>query len=88
MTGSFILFAAKDATVAPGLMGFGYLVVDFVAGRREQDVLSKWALSIRAVVGFAFVLMLLHIASSGRMLSNPWLVRAGTFARRQNAQIS
>ena len=78
MTGWFFVFAAKAAVVAAGLMGFGYLIVDALAGQRKLDVFSRWALAFPAVVGFSFVVMLLHIASRGRILSNPWLVRAVT----------
>ena len=78
MTGWFFVLAAKAAIVATALMGFGYLIVDALTGRRRLDGLSKWALAFPAVVAFSFVLMVLHIASRGRILSNPWLVRTVT----------
>ncbi len=75
MTGWFFVVAAKAAIVAAALMGFGYLIVDALDGRRRLDGFSKWALAFPAVVAFSFALMVLHIASRGRILSNPWLVR-------------
>ncbi|MDP8957437.1 MAG: hypothetical protein M3N24_10860 [Actinomycetota bacterium] len=78
MTGWFLVVAAKAAIVAAGLMGFGYLIVDALVSRRRMDGISKWALAFPAVVAFSFVLMVVHIASRGRILSNPWLVRAVT----------
>ncbi len=78
MTGWFFVLAAKAAIVATALMGFGYLIVDALTGRRRLDGLSKWALAFPAVAAFSFVLMVLHIASRGRILSNLWLVRTVT----------
>ena len=80
MTGWFFVFAAQAAIVAAGLMAFGYLIADALTRRRQLDAFSRWALAFPAVVAFSFVVMIFHIASRGRILSNPWLVRALTSA--------
>ncbi|HEX2267099.1 MAG TPA: hypothetical protein VHI97_02705, partial [Actinomycetota bacterium] len=68
----------KAVLVAALLMVFGYLLADAVAGNRNLDVLSRWALGLPALATYAFLLMLAHMASGGRVFSNPWLVRIVT----------
>jgi hypothetical protein len=71
---------AQALLVAAGLMAFGYLIADAVAGKRDLDGLIRWALAFPAVVAYAFLLMVLHMASRGRVFSNPWLVRGLTIS--------
>ncbi|MEA2507668.1 MAG: hypothetical protein QOH48_2286 [Actinomycetota bacterium] len=59
-------------------LGFGRLVVDALAGRREIDSLTRWALAFPGLVFFSFVLMLLHLASGGRVFSDVLLTRGLT----------
>jgi hypothetical protein len=75
MVGWFPTVAAQSCAVAIGLLAFGYLLVDVAAGSRQLDTITRWALAFPAVVAYAFVLMVLHMASGGRMFSTPWLVR-------------
>ncbi|HEX2088544.1 MAG TPA: hypothetical protein VHI54_01235 [Actinomycetota bacterium] len=78
MSDWFVLVTIKAPLVAAVLMVFGYLLADAVSGNRNLDVLSRWALCLPALVTYAFLLMLAHMASGGRVFSNPWLVRIVT----------
>ena len=80
MPESVVLQAVLVVLVAAGLMIFGYLLADAVPAVRRLDALTKWALSLPAVVAYAFVLMLAHMASGGRVFSNPWLIRTVSIA--------
>jgi hypothetical protein len=57
---------------------FGRLVVDVLAGRREIDNLTRWALAFPGLVLFSFLLMLLHLVSGGRIFSDALLTRVLT----------
>jgi len=73
--------AGLQAAVVAGLsLGFGYLVADALLGRRDADRLIRWGLALPALAAFTVALMLLHIATGGRVLSNPWVTRGLTLA--------
>ena len=61
--------------VAVVTLSLGYIAVDLLDRRRELDPIYKAALSLPVVVAFALLVMLLHIATGGRVLSQPALVR-------------
>lgn len=65
----------QSLLVALGLWGFGYLLADWLIGRRDFDHIFRWAMALPALVAFTLCLMLAHIASGGAVLSNPALVR-------------
>jgi hypothetical protein len=64
----------QAAVVAALCLGFGYLVGDALLGRR-CDVASKLGLALAGVILFVLAVMALHMATGGRVLSNPALVR-------------
>jgi hypothetical protein len=71
---------AEALVVAASLLGFGYLLADAVFRSRGLDRVARWALAFPAFAGYATALMLLHVASGGRVLSNVWLTRGLTVA--------
>ena len=64
--------------VGAALLGLGYLLVDAVISTARVDVIARWALSLTGAVAYALVLMVLHMASGGRVFSHPAAVRWGT----------
>jgi hypothetical protein len=75
VTGAFPAFALGSAAIAVAALAFGTLLVLAAAGRLRLDLPDVLALSVPALCAYAFVLELLHIASRGRVFSDPWLVR-------------
>lgn len=75
MVGWFPKLAAQWVAVAVGLLLLGFLLADALVGRRPLDTLTRWALAFPALVAYAFALMVAHMASGGRVFSNPWVVR-------------
>jgi hypothetical protein len=75
MPGSYGALAVQTAAVAGGLMTFGYLLADAAIGKRPVSGVIRWALALPALVAWAFVMMLLHLATGGRVFSEPWVVR-------------
>jgi hypothetical protein len=65
--------------VGAALLGLGYLLVDAVISTARLDVIARWALSLTGAVAYALVLMVLHMASGGRVFSHPTAVRWATF---------
>jgi hypothetical protein len=68
--------------VAALLLGLGYLIVDLLVGKRGLDETDRWGLALFGICGFAFVLMLVHMATSGWLYSHFAAVRTvvlGTF---------
>lgn len=83
------MFAAPPSTAVAGLeslvlaalfLGFGYLIADAVLGTRGVDRTVVWALAFPALLAYTLVLMVLHMATGGFVLSQPWLVRGVTVA--------
>jgi hypothetical protein len=70
-----VLYALLVASLA---LCFGRSMVDAMVFRWEVDRVTRWALSFPALVLFSFVLMLVHLATGGAILSNPWLTRGLT----------
>jgi hypothetical protein len=64
--------------VGAALLGLGYLLVGAVISTARLDVIARWALSLTGAVAYALVLMVLHMASGGRVFSQPAAVRWGT----------
>lgn len=69
-----VVAGIQAVTVAGLLLLFGYLLVDAIA-RTRLHLIGKLALAFPALIGATFVLMMAHIISGGRVLSNPWIVR-------------
>ena len=59
-------------------LSFGYLIISTVLGDRSFDVWDRIALSVGGLMTWVLFLMVLHIATRGALLSNPWLVRGLT----------
>src|SRR2546425_6609534 len=76
--GSAHVAGLEAVVVAAFFLAFGYLLSDAALGKRDVDQIVRWGLAFPALVGYALVLMVLHMATGGRVLSNPWLVRALT----------
>lgn len=72
---SELVAGIQALVVAAVLLGLGYLVVDVLAGRRELDEVDRWGLAFTGLCAFAFVLMLVHMATSGWLYSHPLVVR-------------
>src|SRR2546423_13040091 len=60
----------ESLAVAALLFGVGYLVADLVTSRTRIDSISKIALAFPGLVAFALVLMFVHIATRGFLLSS------------------
>src|SRR5712692_1260324 len=65
----------EAVVVAAFFLSFGYLLADAALGRRDVDAVVRWGLALPALAGYALVLTLLHMATGGRVLSDPWLIR-------------
>jgi hypothetical protein len=76
----FLSAGVEALAVAAGVMAFGYLLVDAVVGRRSLGRVERWALAFPALLGYSFLLMLLHIVTGGNVFSRPWVVRGVTSA--------
>jgi len=76
--GWFPSVAFEAAVAAVAILAFGYLLTDALAGRSDLDAVDRWALAFPAFLAYAFLLTIAHIASGGRVLSHPWLVRGIT----------
>jgi hypothetical protein len=73
--------AGLQAAVVAGLtLGFGYLIADALLGRRDADRVMRWGLALPGFAAFTVLLMLLHMATGGGLLSRPWLTRGLTVA--------
>ncbi|HWC15331.1 MAG TPA: hypothetical protein VG929_12180 [Actinomycetota bacterium] len=78
---SELVAGIQGLVVAVVLLGLGYLVADVFAGRRRLDEVDRCGLALTGLCVFAFVLMLVHMATSGWLYSHPLVVRllvAGT----------
>jgi hypothetical protein len=80
MIGWFPRPAAQSTAVAAGFLLFGYLLADALVGRRPLDTVARWALAFPMVVAYAFGLMVIHVASGGRVFPNSWVVRGISIA--------
>ncbi|CAN5719416.1 hypothetical protein BH18ACT15_BH18ACT15_10680 [soil metagenome] len=71
------LIAGIGGLVVAGVFLFiGFLIADALIGRRDFDNIIRVGLALPGFLVFTLVMMLAHIASSGEVLSNPWLTRA------------
>lgn len=73
----------EAVVVAAFFLVLGWLIADALLGRRGLDAIACWGLAFSGVGVYALLLMLLHIASGGRVFANPWLTRGitlGVFA--------
>jgi hypothetical protein len=66
--------------VAGAILLFGYLLADAVLPRRGIHLALRWGLAVPAVAAYILLLMLAHILTGGRVLSNAWLTRGLTMA--------
>lgn len=64
--------------VAALLLMLGYLVADLVTGRLKLGRTTRLGLAFPGLTLYSLLLMLAHIATGGRVLSNPGLTRAVT----------
>ncbi len=78
--GSPFVAGIQASVVAVFLLAFGYLIVDALAWRSDLGAVFRLGLAFPAVAGYAFVLMLLHMATGGAVFSSAWLTRGITFA--------
>ena len=75
---SSALAAGLTAVVVAALLaGFGFLLAS-AATRSRLGLVPTAALAVPALVAWVLVLMLAHMVSGGRVLSEPWLVRGLT----------
>ena len=70
-----LVAAAQAVVVAGGFLGFGYLIADALAGRRNIDSYSRWGLAVPALALFAVVLEVAHLVAGGAVFSDGPLVR-------------
>jgi hypothetical protein len=75
MVGWFPKQVVESSVTAAALLLFGYLLADAIVGHRQFDKVTRWALAFPALVAYALALMLVHMASGGRVLGNAWVVR-------------
>ena len=64
----------EAVVVAAALLGLGYLIVDALAGRRGLDEVDRWGLSLGGLCMFCLVLMVVHMATSGWLFTQPLIV--------------
>lgn len=70
------LVAGLEAlVVAAFLLGLGYLIADLVAGKRGFDEADRWGLSLFGICAFAFLMMLVHLATGGWLFAHTSAVR-------------
>jgi hypothetical protein len=70
----------QAVAVAVLLLTLGRLVAGAVAGRRNLDEPELWGLGVAGLTLYSLALMGAHMATGGRVLSNPWLTRGLTGA--------
>ena len=75
-----VVAAIQASVVAAGFIGFGYLLADALAGRRNIDTYTRWGLAFPALALFAVVLEIFHIVTGGAAFSNAMLIRGITVA--------
>jgi hypothetical protein len=68
----------ESLVLAALFLGFGYLIADAVLTPRGADRTIVWALAFPALLAYTLLLMVLHMATGGFVLSQPWLVRGVT----------
>ena len=68
----------EAVVVATALLGFGYLVVDAIVGRRGLDEVERVGLSLGGLCLFCLLLMIMHMASSGWLFTQPLVVAGVT----------
>jgi len=64
--------------VAALLLGLGYLVADCFTGRLKLSRTTRLGLAFPGLTVYVLLLMIAHMATGGRVLSNPALTRAVT----------
>ncbi len=72
-----VVVGVQAAVVAAGALALGYLIVDALLGRK-LDTLMCASLALPGLLLYSLCLMLLHIASGGRILASPIATRALT----------
>ena len=72
---SELVAGIQALVVAAVLLGLGYLVADLVVGDRDLDEVDRWGLALVGMCAFAFVGMLIHMATRGWFYSHPAIVR-------------
>lgn len=78
---STALVAGLEAlVVAAALLGLGYLVVDALVGRRGLDEVERVGLSLGGLCLFCLLLMVVHMATSGWLFTQPLVVIGVTAA--------
>lgn len=70
--------AAQALVVAAVLFAFGLLLARALIGGAAGDRATLAALAFPALVAFALLLALAHMATGGAVFSEPWIVRAAT----------
>jgi hypothetical protein len=73
-----LIAGLESVLVAAAFLGFGYLLVDALAGRR-MDAVLRWGLALAAVAAYTVLLTLVHMASGGRVLQAGWVPEVVTF---------
>ncbi|MDP9235149.1 MAG: hypothetical protein M3P01_11470, partial [Actinomycetota bacterium] len=69
-----LVAALSGLGVALGGLAVGYLVVDALAGRRYPQPI-RVGLALPAAMAIVLALLLVHVATGGRVLSEPWVTR-------------
>ncbi len=79
MAGGLRLGQLLVALVVSGAaLGLGYLIADLALGKRLPGRAVRWGLALPGFAVFVLALMVLHMVSGGRVLSNAWLTRLVT----------
>jgi hypothetical protein len=76
-----VVAGTQAVLVAAFFVALGWLVADALFGRRRA-LGTEWGLSLAGLGVYALALMIVHMASDGRLFSNEWLTRVitlGTF---------
>ena len=67
--------ALSGLAVAAGFLAVGYLVVEALAGARPYPQVIRIGLALPAALTIVLLLLLAHVATGGRVLSEPWVTR-------------
>lgn len=66
--------------IASAALALGYLVVDAFLNGFTLDPIERWGLAFAGLMIWVLVLMVVHLATGGEVLSHPWLVRLATLS--------
>jgi hypothetical protein len=77
---SALVAGLQSIPVAALFLTLGWLIAGLFPDGKSRDAITDWGLAFGGICVFGLVMMLAHMASGGRILSEPWIVRVLTIA--------